>query len=362
MINTLRSLLFTGMNLIAISYFCGIAVSCAGKSSEVTAGGKGDGSAVVFVYHRFGDDRFPSTNISTDNFRSHLRFLRDNNYTVMTLSDAVADLKKGNADKKIAVITVDDGYKSFLSGAMPLLKEFEMPATLFVNTETVGSADYLGWKELHEIASSGIEIGNHSHSHAYFLNYPEQKRADAFKKDMARAQQLLTDKLGDAPRVIAYPYGEYSSEMKEVAESMGFEAAAAQNSGVMHSGADFYAIPRFPMSDSYASGFAEKAGMQPLRVSKAQPESVLVGEENPPVLEITFEEDSLRLEAIQCFVQYGECQVGQLQQNPLKVRVKAKGPLRNRRTLYTITVPSAVTGKWHWYSHLWVRPEIEGKD
>lgn len=345
--------------LAALLFFCYTLSLC--TNHQEVGELPGDRSVTIFVYHRFGDARFPSTNISVDEFRKHLKFLQSEGYEVMTLSDAIEYLRSAKNDKPVAVITIDDGYESFKTGAIPLLKEFGMPATLFINTETVGSSDYLSWSELEKIQAEGVEIGNHSHSHAYFLNYPEQERGRIFKEDVAEAQRLIKESLGLEPKIFAYPYGEYDAEMKAILSEMGFDAAMAQNSGVMHARGDFFAIPRFPMSDHYSAGFAEKAKIKPLRVLSSKPESLFLNDENPPVLELTFESDSLKINQLQCFVQFGECIVEILEKDPLKIKLTARAPLKNRRTLYTITVPS-VSGEWHWYSHLWVRPEVRDPD
>ncbi len=47
--------------------------------------------------------------------------------------------------KKVAVITIDDGYTSFYRNGLPLLKKYQMPASLFINTKTVGGG------RLHEL-------------------------------------------------------------------------------------------------------------------------------------------------------------------------------------------------------------------
>lgn len=315
-------------------------------------------SFVCFVYHRFGDDRYPSTNVSIEDFRAHLRYLKQHDFLVMTLSDAVAYLKNDTGTKKVAVITVDDGYKTFLTGAMPLLTEFGYPATLFVNTKTIGSGDYLDWEELKHLSENGIEIGNHSHSHSYFLNISGKERVEAFKKDIIEAQDLLKEHLAVTPTAFAYPYGEFDIDMEQAVKNMGFLAAAAQNSGVMHGEGDYYAIPRFPMADVYAAidGFMEKVNMQPLVVNEDADR--IVGEQNPPVLQLTIRGDNINEEELQCFVQGGDCHLQVVQKQPLKITVAAKDPLKRRRTLYTITVPDK-EGRWHWFSHLWIRPDIE---
>lgn len=317
----------------------------------------GERSFVCMVYHRFGDDRYPSTNISIPAFRVHLQYLKSNNFDVMTLSEAVKYLQNAGENNKVAVITVDDGYTSFITGALPLLKEFGFPATLFVNTETVGSGSYLNWDQLRLVKEAGIEIGNHSHSHPYFLNLPQFEQTKIFRKELVKAQTLLKEHLDVVPVVFAYPYGEYSLEMKDVVNEMGFLGAAAQNSGVMHNKGDYYAIPRFPMADAYAAveDFAEKLNMKPLQVQE-DPVSVVVGTKDPPVLKLTFKSDSLAHERLQCFVQGGACSLKILKKEPLQIHVQSTTPLSRRRTLYTITVPSK-NGGWHWYSHLWVKTD-----
>lgn len=317
------------------------------KSSE-------DKSFVSLVYHRFGNTGFPSTNISLENFSAQLEYLKANDFNVMTLSEAVKYLRAAGDPEKVAVITVDDGYKSFKEKALPVLKDFGFSATLFVSTKTIGKGNYLSWDDLQLMASEGIEIGNHSHTHDYFLDYPPEQRSTIFKDDVVEAQSLFKKHLGFKPAVFAYPYGEYSLELKGVIKNMGFKAAVAQNSGVMHEEGNFYAIPRFPMTDSYSVGFVEKVNMKALSVEKETPQIVV--ERNPPVLELTITNDSLSLAQIQSFIAGREAIVEVIRKKPLKIRITSNAPLTSRRTLYTVTVPS-LSGKWYWHSHLWVIPK-----
>jgi len=105
--------------------------------------------ATVFIYHRFGDPRYPSTNTSLGEFRAHLETLRQGGYQVLPLTEIVARLRGGQPlPERCVAISVDDAFRSFLSGAMPLLREYGYPATLFVNTGEVNGPDYLSWEEL----------------------------------------------------------------------------------------------------------------------------------------------------------------------------------------------------------------------
>lgn len=318
---------------------------------------------VCFIYHRFGDSRFPSTNISLKDFEAHLAYLKKNNYKVVTFSEAIRYLNSNQPTQKTAVLTIDDGYKSFFTNGLPLLKKYKMPATLFINTETVGGGDYMDWKELKLAAESAIEIGNHTHSHAYFLNEPEATRYTSFEKEIALSQKLINEHLNLSPTVFAYPYGEFDARMKAIVQQAGFVGAAAQNSGVIYNGSDIFQCPRFPMSEAYASidQFTEKIKTHALQLTREEPKSFLVNGSTHPVLSLTFSTIGLQPERMQCFVQGSECKLSMESDadQSLQLTIQSASSIKSRRrTLYTLTIPDS-TGAWHWYSHLWINPDIK---
>ncbi len=309
---------------------------------------------VMFVYHRFGDPRHITTNISLEDFRRQMEYLKSAGFEVVTLSEAMkTSLPDG---KKRAVISVDDSYKSFLTGAMPVLNEYDFPATLFVNTETVGGDDFLTWGQLDSLREAGIEIGNHSHSHSYFLDMPQEVYLENFRQDVTKAQRLFREHLGMEPEVFAYPYGEYDEPMKEVIRNLGFIAGTAQNSGVVLKGLDNFALPRFPVSDAYAEleSFKDKANARSFHVLFEYPESPVIGSGEEPVWKFVAEEE-LQRGRMQCFVQGGFCRMDSSGDTLI---VQTEDPLQNRRTLYTITMPDD-DGNWFWRSYLWIIPDRE---
>ncbi len=325
-----------------------------------TSFGQYDRQVVGFIYHRFGDDRYPSTNTPLDDFGAHLAFLKSNGYKVMTFSEAVLYLQQEGPYEKAAAITIDDGYKSFYESALPLLKQYGYPSTLFINTGSVGGKDYMSWKDIKESVEAGVEIGNHSHSHAYFLNLEAQTRIDTFRAELRLAQQLIEKNLGLIPKVFAYPYGEFSPEMAVAVESEGFIGAAAQNSGIMYSRGNFFALPRFPMSTAYSSSekFAGKARMKAFEMESIQHEGYLISAGTlDPKLQLTFSKENLYLGDLQCFIQRGKC-VMETKENGdfIEISISPKAPLIARRTLYTLTIKDS-DNIWHWYSHLWINPE-----
>ena len=96
-------------------------------------------SAVVLMYHRFGEDGVPSTSIRLDQFEEHIAILTDGRYNVLPLEEIITALAAGTPlpDRTIA-ITIDDTFRSTYTQAFPHLQAAGLPFTLFVNTDSVG--------------------------------------------------------------------------------------------------------------------------------------------------------------------------------------------------------------------------------
>jgi len=261
-------------------------------------GQENDKHVVSFIYHRFGDGRYPTTNTSIENFEAHINYLKDNDYHIVTLSKANEYLQSNQTGQKTAVLTIDDGFKSFITNGFPLLKKHNVTATLFINTKDIGSGDYMSWDDIKMLSDEGIEIGNHTETHQYFLNLSEENRYIIFKNELTNGQKLIEEKLGITPKVFAYPFGEYDIKMKAIVEEVGFAAAVGQNSGVIHSSTHPYRMPRFPMSDAFASlsSFKLKSKMMPFVLIDESPINFfLKREEKQPELTLKFDTSNFNM-------------------------------------------------------------------
>ncbi len=340
--------------------------SFAGKTQQIDQhrhSSNTDKTVVCFVYHRVGDSRYPTTNVSVKDFEAHLNWLSKHDYQMLTFSEAIEYLQSDEPEQKTVVITIDDGYKSFFKNGLPLLMKYKIPATLFINTETVGAGDYMDWTMLKTAMNSRLEIGNHTHSHNYFMNVPINMRYKVFRDEIELSQSIIKKNLDFTPIVFTYPYGEFDMEMKSIVKQFGFKAAAAQNSGVVYIGTDLFICPRFPMSEAYSSPakFAEKATIKPLKILKLSPDDSHIPATKKPILTLTINTLDLRLDQLQCFVQGGTSIVNitkKSEDNATVTFQSSTAIIGRRRTLYTITVPDT-NGIWHWYSHLWIDPTIK---
>lgn len=317
--------------------------------------------ANVFVYHRFNDSRYPSTNVSLQDFRAHLEFLSQQQFTVLKLGEVVEKLQKGvSLPQRCAVITVDDAYRSFFTDGWPLLKEYGYPATLFVSTDSVGGGEYLSWQELRVLQGEGVEIGNHSASHAYLLDrLDSESEADwviRVSEDLYRSQQAFEKQLGSSPKLFAYPYGEFAPELASLVKVAGFEVAFGQQSGVVDEGQDLFSLPRFPVGGEFASiaEFSSKLFMKRLSVRVVSPSSPVVKEDNPPRLRFYLKQN-IDSSSLRCFVPgQSDCLVTQVSGEDGLYEVTSLQPLSGRRSKYTLTARDANGKSWYWFSQLWI--------
>ena len=298
-------------------------------------------------------------------FEEQLQYLKQNNYTVLTFGDAIAKWKNSKPiPEKAVILTVDDGYLSFYTSAFPLLKKFGFAATVFIQTGTVGGNDFMNWEQIKGIQDAGIEIGNHSNSHAYFVNLSENERKQVFQSDFETAASAFEKHLGKAPKIYAYPYGEWTNDMEDVLQSKGILAAAVQKSGVFCDASKSMVIPRFPMGGPFATftGFKNKLHIKALRVIEVLPNTPFLPE-NPPTLKLQIVPGKINVNQLQFFVDGKKSDNTQIRiENDISIiEVLFTKKLTNRRTLYTVTAPSVDGKSWHWHSHLWIRPELKGE-
>ncbi len=323
--------------------------------------------ATIFVYHRFGDERYPSTNISVELFEQHLHYLRANAYTVLPISEIVARLSRGEAlPQRCVGLSADDAYASVLSGAVPLLDAYNMPMTLFVNPGSIGGGSYLTWEQLRQLdAKDNIEIGNHSDRHPYFVSLPQHGSATwrrQVEEDISNAQQAFIKHLGYSPQLFAYPYGEFSPALMEVIKGMGFSAALGQQSGSAGYASPMFALPRFPMGGIYVSmeRLRSNLNMAVPDIEILRPKTWLLSSASPaPELVFKINNPRLQVSTMQCYIQ------GQEPVKPQSVdaqehiyKVQAAAPLQGRRNKYTLTVQDK-DNRWYWFSQPWIQPEIE---
>jgi peptidoglycan/xylan/chitin deacetylase (PgdA/CDA1 family) len=256
------------------------------------------------MYHRFEENKYPSTNIRINDFLKHLEIIKRNKIQFVNPKKFEEELIKNKKKRKI-LLTIDDGFSSFYENAWPILKKKKIPFILFVNTREVGSFNYMSWDEIKEISKeSFVEIGNHSHSHEYLVD----ENNNVIKADIVKSIEIFKKKLGKNSNFFSYPFGEYSSDFKKIIKSLGFKYAFGQHSGVIDETKNYYELPRFPINEKYGElkRFTSLSKTLPFKYKEIIPEEkYLLKIKNPPEVKIEFYENIKNLKLINCYSNEG---------------------------------------------------------
>jgi peptidoglycan/xylan/chitin deacetylase (PgdA/CDA1 family) len=177
-----------------------------------------DTSNVVLRYHSVGGSGYED--LTRERFRADLAALTEA-YEVVDLPEAVADAA---APTKQVAVTFDDGYETFATTVLPLLEEFDVPATVFVIADAIGDPTfqhdppehvdtYLSRSQLDDlVAHDLVTIGNHTRTHS---RLPTLAEGDLVA-EIRGAQTELEDRLGTTIDRFSYPYGAYDHRALDV--------------------------------------------------------------------------------------------------------------------------------------------------
>jgi len=305
-----------------------------------------DEGVLSIMYHRFNENKYPSTNIKMEIFLKHVQLIKDLNYEFIHANDFKKNFNTPKKQKKI-LLTVDDGFQSFYEVAWPYLKKNKIPFILFVSTKPVGNKGYMTWRQIKEINEENFAtIGHHSHTHEYLI----EKSNEEFINDIEKANIIFENKLGYVPDLFSYPFGEYSEFMRNYI-SNNFTYAFGQHSGVIDLNKEKFQLPRFPINENYGEikRFTSIIKTYPLEYKNLIPiEKKLNKKNNPPIFSVEFFNNQKNIENINCYSNEGnkwEKSDTKFTNNTLSIKFReAFIPRRGR-----INCSLNDNGKWRWF-------------
>lgn len=183
----------------------------------------------ILTYHDIGPQAKGRLVIAAKSFEEQMRYLKANGYRVVTLREFHDFLTRGRQlPQRAVVVTFDDGYRSFLTHAYPVLKELGFTATLFVYTDYIGRGrNALGWDDLKRLVAEGFQIEGHSKTHSDLRrrkDEPDTEYHHRLRAEMETPQRLFRERLGRAADFLAYPYGAVDDDLIPAARDYGFRA------------------------------------------------------------------------------------------------------------------------------------------
>jgi poly-beta-1,6-N-acetyl-D-glucosamine N-deacetylase len=303
---------------------------------------------ISLMYHRFDENKYPSTNIKSEIFLEQLKLINNAKIEFITFKK-FDKIIKTNIDKNYILLTVDDAFESFYLNAWPILKNKKIPFLLFVSTREVGKNGYMTWNQINELHESDlVSIGNHSHSHEYLIDWNNKKIINDLKTSIS----IFKKELKHSPEFFSYPFGEYSNNLKKIVKDLNFNYAFGQHSGVIDSTKDFLELPRFPINEKYGElkRFKTILSTLPFPYENISPDDrYLKTNENPPKIKIKFFEKLINVKNINCYSNEGniwkKSDIKFVNDYELKILIKEKFKSERGRINCSLLDKS---GKWRW--------------
>lgn len=304
--------------------------------------------AVILMYRRFGEVGAPHASIRLDQFDAQLQELKSGGYTVLPLADIVAAFQSGKElPARTVAITLEGAFASAYGEAWPRLKAAGLPFTLFIGTAALdqGQTGSMTWDQVRELHTAGVAIGHHGHDREFYLGIADA----AVKADIARANARVKAELGFTPALFAYPSGAYDLKVRDLVAGQGFKAAVAQYSSVADSAGSIFDLPRFALSEAYASPgrFRMIVNARALPVAEVVPADPRLTT-NPPAFGFSLTREVAGLSALACYPSHLDqpAEITLLGQS--RVEVRFDKPLPKGRSRINCTLPGP-RGRWYWF-------------
>jgi len=307
-------------------------------------------SAVVFMYHKFGVSKYPTTSVTIDQFDDHLNELSKTKYSVEPIEFIIDTIiNDGDLPENTIGISIDDADKSFYEVGWPKFKEMGFPVTLFVNTSTIheNNKNYLNWDQIRELVNEGVSIGAHSHSHYHMADLS----IDEVRQEIEISNNIFLKELGSIPPLFAFPYGEANEEIINLLKEYKFKVAFGQHSGVINETSNLYYLPRFSLNERYAEIDRVKfaANAKGLGIYDFIPTDPSISE-NPPYIGFSLLDEKL-VPSIDCFVFDSKGQVEkELFKFNERIEIRLKRKLTEGRSRVNCTAKGG-DNKWRWFGH-----------
>jgi peptidoglycan/xylan/chitin deacetylase (PgdA/CDA1 family) len=216
------------------------------------------GGTPILLYHRFGPEVSDSMTVTTPVFESHLKYLKDNGYTVIPLRQLVDYfLGKGlMPPHRSVVIVVDDGHKSVYTEMLPLVKKYRIPVTLFFYPSAISNASYaMTWEQIKELKKTGLfDFQSHTYWHPNFKKDKKKLSPTEYEKfvdmQLKKSKERLERELGNKVDMLAWPFGIHDEYLAAKAVHAGYIAAFTIERRPASTSDAIMALPRYLMTNA----------------------------------------------------------------------------------------------------------------
>jgi peptidoglycan/xylan/chitin deacetylase (PgdA/CDA1 family) len=211
----------------------------------------------ILLYHRFGPTVSDSMTVTTPAFESHLKSIHENGYKVIALKELLAMVTGQGIPSggRYVALVADDGHRSVYTDAVPLIRKYRVPMTLFIYPSAVSNASYaMTWDQLRELKSTGLfDVQSHTYWHPNFKKERERLQPAEFENlvrmQLTKSRERLEKELGQKAHLLAWPFSIYDPWLMGKASEAGYDAAFTIERRPATRGDHPMALPRFLLTD-----------------------------------------------------------------------------------------------------------------
>ena len=329
-------------------------------------------AAVILQYHHIDESTPAATSIPPAIFEKQMDYIREQNFEVWPLTRLINAIKQNETlPAKVIAITFDDGYESVAKHALPILRQYDFPFTVFITPVMVGKSLFMDWQTLKQLNRYGGSIANHTLNHPHMVRLQqgetESEWQERIRHEITTAEKSIDKQLGQTTVFFAYPYGEFDNEIKSILQELGM-TAFAQHSGAFDQSVDQQEIPRFAFGGKYTDmqEFIDKINSvsMPLKSVSVKDKhgNVIEGpllprHETKPALMLELQTADVASK-VNCFAT-GQGRVDvEVKGTVITAQVEKELPVGRSRI--NCTALSSTPGRYHWYSHFFMRKNTDG--
>ena len=190
-----------------------------------------------------------------EDFDKQMQYLSQS-YSPISLETMAQHLQNGTAlPAKAIAVTFDDGYQDNYENAYPILKRYNIPATIFLTTDFIGTGEIpawdkgcyaadealmLSWQQVREMSDNDISFGSHTLTHPFLTKIPRAQ----VEKELHVSKDIIEQQIGKPVTTFAYPSGDFNSDIKQIVKEAGYSAAVSTIAGYNKVHDDVHAMRR----------------------------------------------------------------------------------------------------------------------
>lgn len=185
--------------------------------------------------------------VTPEDFAAQMAYLHAHGYATVSLYDLVAALAVGqDLPEKAVVITFDDGYRTLIDFAVPIMQQYGYTGTVFVITQLMDEEfpQYLTWDQAKGLHAQGWMIEPHTKTHDQLAG----RGRDFQLYQMLGSILTVEAQLGRTPRFFAYPSGEYDELTVSLVKELHLWGAATTSFGRVHGYSSLHTLTRVRVS------------------------------------------------------------------------------------------------------------------